>query len=163
MSQPIKRERIRPSTGGSFVPARRSRWPFLIVLAVLSVVVFSGQTWLSYYVDALWFGSLGYREVFLKTLGLEWAVFTVFAAVTFLILYGAILALKRTHRDDLPVGQTIFVGGQALRLPVEPILRFAAIAGSLLVALGTGAYMMGEWPTLALFWYAPPSGTGVAD
>ena len=163
MSQHINRERIHPSTGGSLVPARRSRWPFLIVLAVLSVVVFSGQTWLSYYVDALWFGSLGYREVFLKTLSLEWAVFTVFAAVTFLILYGAILALKRTHRDDLPVGQTILVGGQALRLPIEPILRFAAIAGSLLVALGTGAYMMGEWPTLALFWYAPPSGAGVAD
>ncbi|HXJ07820.1 MAG TPA: UPF0182 family protein [Candidatus Acidoferrum sp.] len=163
MSQHINRERIHPSTGGSFVPARRSRWPFLVVLAVLSVVVFSGQTWLSYYVDALWFGSLGYREVFLKTLGLEWTVFTVFAAATFLILYGAILALKRTHRDDLPAGQTIFVGGQALRLPVEPILRFAAIAGSLLVALGTGAYMMGEWPTLALFWYAPNANGGVAD
>jgi uncharacterized membrane protein (UPF0182 family) len=90
-------------------------------------------------------------------------VFAAFAAVTFLILYAAILALKRTHRDDLPAGQTIFVGGQALRLPVEPILRFAAIAVSLLVALGTGAYMMGEWPTLALFWYAPNANGGVAD
>jgi len=163
MSEHINRERLHSSTGGSFVAARRSRWPFLLVLAVLSVVVFSGQTWLSYYVDALWFGSLGYREVFLKTLSLEWAVFTVFATVTFLILYGAILALKRTHRDDLPAGQTIFVGGQAVRLPVEPILRFAAIAFSLLVALGTGAYMMGEWPTLALFWYAPNATGGVAD
>src|SRR5579859_7347855 len=163
MSEHIHRERLHSSTGGSFVAARRSRWPFLLVLTVLSVVVFSGQTWLSYYVDALWFGSLGYREVFLKTLSLEWAVFTVFAAVTFLILYGAILALKRTHRDDLPAGQTIFVGGQAVRLPVEPILRVAAIAFSVLVALGTGAYTMGEWPTLALFWYAPNATGGVAD
>jgi uncharacterized membrane protein (UPF0182 family) len=163
MSQHINRERIQSSPGGSFLRARRSRWPFLLVVAVLSLLVFSGQTWLSYYVDALWFGSLGYREVFLKTLSLEWMVFTAFAAVTFLILYAAILALKRTHRDDLPAGQTIFVGGQALRLPVEPILRFAAIAVSLLVALGTGAYMMGEWPTLALFWYAPNANGGVAD
>ena len=163
MSQHSNKVRLHSSTGASFVPPRRARWPFLIVLAVLSVVVFSGQTWLSYYVDALWFGALGYREVFLKTLSLEWAVFTVFAAATFLALYGAILALKRTHRDDLPAGQTIFVGGQALRLPVEPILRFAAIAGSLLVALGTGVYMMGEWPTLALFWYAPNANGGVAD
>jgi uncharacterized protein len=163
MSQHINRERIVPSTAGTYHPSQRFRRLLFLVLAVLAVVGFSGQTWLSYYVDDLWFGALGYREVFLKTLSLEWAVFSLFAAVTFLILYGAILALKRTHRDDLPAGQTIFVGGQALRLPVEPILHFASIAGSLLVAIGSGAFMMGVWPTFALFWYAPSASGGIPD
>ncbi|MGB6682263.1 MAG: UPF0182 family protein [Candidatus Acidiferrum sp.] len=163
MSENIERERIHISSGGPFPPARRSHKLFLLVLAFLFVLVISGQTWVSYYVDALWFGSLGYREVFWKTLRLEWAVFAGFAVVTFLIVYGSILALKRAHRDDLPTGQTILVGRQALHLPVEPILRLAAVVVSLLIALGTGAFMMGQWPTLALYWYAPIENGGITD
>jgi len=163
MPNPIDRQRFQPLNQRPLHSSRRSRGLILLVLAVLFVVFFSGQTWLSYYVDALWFGSLGYQEVFFKTLRLEWAVFAAFAAVTFLILYGAILALKRTHRDDLPAGQTIFVGGQPLRLPVEPVLRFVAIGGSLLAALGAGSFMMSSWPTLALYWYAPHFTGGVTD
>ncbi|HTQ60109.1 MAG TPA: UPF0182 family protein [Candidatus Solibacter sp.] len=163
MPNPIDRQRFQHLNQRPLHPSRRSRGLILLILAVLFLVFFSGQTWLSYYVDALWFGSLGYQEVFFKTLRLEWAVFATFAAVTFLILYGAILALKRTHRDDLPAGQTIFVGGQPLRLPVEPILRFVAIGGSLLAALGAGSFMMSSWPTLALYWYAPHFTGGVTD
>ncbi|MGB8475775.1 MAG: UPF0182 family protein [Candidatus Acidiferrum sp.] len=163
MSEHIEKDRIHPSVRVPSRPSRRPRWLLFLIFAVIFVVIFSGQTWLSYYVDALWFGSLGYREVFWKMLSLEWAVFAAFAAATFLILYGTILALKRTHRDDLPTGQTIFVGGQPLRLPVEPILRVAAIGGSLLIALGAGAFLMSEWPTLALDWYAPGSNGGITD
>jgi uncharacterized protein len=163
MSQHIRRDSIDISSGGPPHRARRLRPLLIFILAVIAVAIFSGQTLLSYYVDALWFGSLGFEAVFKKMLSLDWEVFAAFAVATFLILYGTILGLKRIHRDDLPSGQTIFVGGQPLRLPVEAILRFAAIAGSLLVALGTGAFMMGEWPTLALFWYAPNVDAGVAD
>jgi hypothetical protein len=118
---------------------------------------------LSYYVDVLWFGSLGYGDVFWKTLGLQWGIFTAFAATTFLILYGSFLILKRAHLPDLPGGQTIFIGGQPLKLPVEPVLRLIALGLSLAVAAATGAGMMVEWPTLALFWYAPPTAGGVVD
>ncbi len=36
---------------------RRSHRLFFLVLAILAVVIFSSRTALSYYVDALWFGS----------------------------------------------------------------------------------------------------------
>src|SRR5271156_37517 len=163
MSQPIDRDRNRPAIRVPSHPARRFRRLLTLILAVIAVAVFGGQTLLSYYVDDLWFGSLGFREVFLRMLSLQWTVFAAFAVATFLILYGTILALKRTHRDDLPSGQTIFVGGQPLRLPVESILRFAAIGASLLIALVTGTVMMAQWPTLALYWYAPRTSVGVAD
>jgi uncharacterized membrane protein (UPF0182 family) len=117
-------------------------------------VVFGGRAALSYYVDVLWFESLGYGDVFWKTQSLQWGIFTAFAAATFLILYGSFLALKRAHLADLPIGQTIFIGGQPLKLPVEPLLRLIALGGSLAIGLATGAGMMGEWPTLSLFWYA---------
>src|SRR5437016_8576474 len=142
-------------------PPRRRRRFFLLILAVLALIVFGGRTALSYYVDVLWFGSLGYGDVFWKTLGLQWGIFTAFAAATFLILYGSFLALKRAHLPELPSGQTIFIGGQPLKLPVEPVLRLIALGVSLAIAAATGAGMMVEWPTLALFWYAPRTAGGV--
>src|SRR6266568_5365022 len=143
-------------------PRRRRRF-FLLILAVLALIVFGGRTALSYYVDVLWFGSLGYRDVLWKTLSLQWGIFTAFAAATFLILYGSFLALKRAHLPDLPSGQTIIVGGQPLRLPVEPVLRLIALGVSLAIAIATGASMIAEWLTLALFWYAPHATGSVAD
>src|SRR5439155_26328585 len=72
-------------------------------------------------------------------------------------------ALKRAHLPDLPSGQTIFIGGQPLKLPVEPVLRLVALGVSLAIAAATGAGIMVEWPTLALFWYAARTTGGVVD
>jgi len=135
-------------------PSRRPRW-LLVALAVVALVLLGGRTWLSYYIDALWFGSLGYGDVFWKTLSIQSVVFLAFAAATFAILYGTFLGLQWAYLTDLPIGHTIWIGGQPLRLPVEPILRLIAIAASLLIALASGAVMMAQWPTLALYWYAP--------
>src|SRR5713101_7004675 len=142
-------------------PRRRRR--FFLILAVLAGIVFGGRTALSYYVDVLWFGSLGYGHVFWKTLSLQWGIFMAFTAATFLILYGSFLALKRAHLPDLPSGHTIFIGRQPVKLPVEPVLRLIALAVSLAIAAATGAGMMVEWPTFALYWYAPRTTGGVVD
>src|SRR5208282_4083896 len=136
---------------------------FLLILVVLAVIFFGARTALSYYVDVLWFGSLGYGDVFWKTLGLQWGIFAFFTAATFLILFGSFLALKQAHLPDLPSGHTIYIGGQPLKLPVEPVLRLIALGISLVIAAGTGASMMAEWPALALFWYAPGTAGGVID
>src|SRR5467141_3932602 len=142
-------------------PPRHRRRFFLLVLAVLAGIFFGGRAALSYYVDVLWFESLGYRDVFWKTLGLQWGVFAAFAAATFLILYGSFLALKHAHRGDLPTGHTILIGGRPVKFPVEPVLRLFALGGSLAIAAATGAGMMAQWSTLALFWYAPGATGGV--
>src|ERR1700722_493046 len=140
-------------------PRRRPR--LLFILAVLAVLFFGGRTTLSNYVDLLWFRSLGYGGVFWKTLSLQWGVFVAFAAATFLILYGSFLALKRAHFSDLPSGHTILIGGRPVKLPVEPVLRLIALGVSLVIAAATGAGMMADWPTLALFWFAPPASGSV--
>ena len=61
----------------------RHRRRFLLILAVLGVIFFGGRTALSYYIDVLWFESLGYGDVFWKTLGLQWLIFTALAAPHF--------------------------------------------------------------------------------
>ena len=145
-------------------PPRRHRGRrFFLIVSVLAAIFFGGRTALSYYVDVLWFDSLGYRDVFWKTLGLQWGIFVAFTAATFVVLFGSFLALKRAHLPDLPAGHTILIGGQPVKLPVEPVLRVIALGVSLVIAAATGGAMTGEWPTLALFWFAPGTSAGIVD
>ena len=142
---------------------RPRRRRFLILLAAIAVIVLGSRTALSYFVDLLWFRSLGYESVFSKTLLMQWIIFLVFSMATFLILYGSFAALRRSHLPDLPSHHTVFLGGQPVKFPVEPVLRFLALGGAIAIGLITGAGMMAEWPSLALYWYAPAATGGVVD
>jgi hypothetical protein len=156
MPEYIDWPRLRP-------PRRRRRSLLILAIVVLVVAIFGCRIAFSYYVDALWFGSLGYGDVFWKKLGVQWTAFAAFAAATFVVLYGSFLALKRAHLPELPSSQTILIGGQEVRLPVEPVMRLIALGVSLAIAVGTGASMMAEWPALALYWYAPHAASGAVD
>jgi uncharacterized membrane protein (UPF0182 family) len=142
---------------------RRHRRVFYLVVTIVAIVIFTSRTALSYYVDALWFGSLGYGNVFSKTLTLQWAVFATFFVMTFLFLYGWFLALGRAYHSDLPDDYMLVIGGQPLKLPVARILRLLGLVVSLVIAFVTGTSMMTEWPTFALYWYAPRMIGGAVD
>src|SRR5262245_26832482 len=145
-------------------PRRRGR---IFVLAVLGILVLAAGTALSFYVDALWFDSLGYSDVFWKTLRLQSAIFTGFFAVTFGVLYGAFAAFKPDDLNDVTGGR-IIINGQPLNVPVEQVVRLVALIGALVIAVATGASMTNEWTTLALYWYgsgaqAAAEGVKLAD
>src|SRR3954453_10790377 len=91
-------------------PARRPRRGRLFLFALLAAILFGGGTTLSYYVDALWFQSLGFSRVFWTMLGFQGRVFLAFAAATLLLLYGSFLALKPARLADLSL--PILVNGQ---------------------------------------------------
>ena len=131
-------------------PRRRRGLP--IVIGVLALLLFGGGTILSYYVEALWWDSLGVGDVFWTTLRLQSQTFTGFAVTTFLILYGSFLALKPAKLGEL-AGLPILINGQPIKLPVEPVIRLVALGASLVIAAITGAGMMAEWNVLALYWY----------
>jgi uncharacterized membrane protein (UPF0182 family) len=80
----------------------------------------------------------------------------VFAGVTFAVLYGSFLALKPDRLGEIAGGR-ILINGQPLTLPVEPVLRLIALGAALVVALASGAGMMADWQTLALYWYGAPA------
>jgi uncharacterized membrane protein (UPF0182 family) len=142
------------------LPRSRRRRGRLIGFALLLALLLSGGTALSYYVESLWFESLGFSDVFWTALNLRAAVFAAFTAITFGILYGSFLALK-PGSGDLKDG-TILVGGQPVRLPIEPVIRLAGLVISLVIAAGTGLGMTTEWTTLALYWYGGAGGSGQA-
>ena len=142
---------------------RRRHGGLIFLIAVIAVIVLGSRTALSYWVDLLWFESLGYSDVFWKARGLQWGIFTAFAALTFLILFGIFSALKRVHRDDLPSDHTVFIAGQEVRLSLKPVLRIISIGGSLIIAVITGGTMAAQWQTLALWWYAPQTSGAMTD
>jgi hypothetical protein len=143
--------------------SRGPRRIFLFLLFLLAIVLFAGRTAISWWVDLLWFHSLGYESIFWKTWSLQWGTFAAFAGLTFCILYAAFFLLRRVHAADLPDRHTIFFAGRPVDLPVGRALHVAAVALAVLVALATGAAMQSQWPSLALFWYAPASAGNIAD
>jgi uncharacterized membrane protein (UPF0182 family) len=133
---------------------RRGQIARFALLAALGVVVLGGSTAASYYVDALWFESLGLASVFWTRLGLQAATFGAFALVTFLVVYGVFRALKPNSLGQL-IGAAFLVNQRPVTLPVEPVLKLIGLGLSVAVAAVTGASMMERWMTLALFWDAP--------
>jgi hypothetical protein len=144
-------------------PPRRSRRGLLFLIAVVAVLLLCSRTALSYWVDLLWFKSLGYGDVFWKSRGLELGIFAAFFAFTFLILLGAFSALKHAHAGDLPSNHTLIIAGQEVKLSLKPVLRIVSIGGSLLIAMLSGGAMAAEWQTLALWWYAPRGASTITD
>jgi uncharacterized membrane protein (UPF0182 family) len=88
----INQSNGRPRAIGHEAPPRRRRRG-VILLAVAAAVLFGGGSIVSYYVDALWFDSLGYADVFWTRLNLQAATFALFAILTFVAIYGVFLAL----------------------------------------------------------------------
>jgi uncharacterized membrane protein (UPF0182 family) len=125
----------------------------LLVLLGLALL-FGAGTAASYYVEALWFGSLGYADVFWTTLNIQTTLFALFTGATFAMLYGAFLALKPIGFGEVESYGVVFISGRPVRIPVGPLLRTIAVVGSLAIALVTGAEMTSAWGVFALWWYA---------
>jgi uncharacterized membrane protein (UPF0182 family) len=138
---------------------QRPRLAVYLFLAVVILIFVGSRTAISYWVDLLWFRSLGFAPVFWKSFGLEWGTFAVFAALTFVILFGAFLVLRHSHAADLPDTHTIFFAGKPVDLPVAKFLHVIAVIAALLISIATGFAMEAQWPTLALYWYAPHTAT----
>ena len=122
-----------------------------MAIALAFFVLLSAGTALSYYVDSLWFDSLGFSDVFWTALNQRATVFSVFTFATFVVLYLALLALKPARIGSLARG-AVLVGGQPVSL--EPLVRFAIVGISLVVGVGTGLGMSAEWTTFALYWHS---------
>jgi uncharacterized membrane protein (UPF0182 family) len=145
----------------SATPKPRHR-RFLVLALILIAILISSRTALADWVDLQWFESLGFGAVFWRSFALESSVFAIFTSVTFSILYGAFHVIRRSHLADLPAAHAIMIGGQRVNLDVAPALHYISLAVASIIALLTGLGLMGDWPTLALFLYAPRAAS-VAD
>jgi uncharacterized protein len=144
-------------------PTRSGIKKFLLAGAALFVLLLVARAALSYWVELLWFNSLGYTGIFWKQQSIRWTVFGAFAAATFVILYSAFLLLRRAHKDDLPNEHSIFIAGQQVNLSVRPVLDIAGLIGPLLIALMTGSALSAQWNIIALYLHAPADIVSTSD
>jgi len=142
-------------------PFKFRRTLFGLVL-IFFLILFSAKTSISYYVDSLWFSSLGYSQVFWRSLEFKWAAFAIAFILTFLILYGWFAILRRGSREELRNAGTIVLGNRTFELPVDPALRVGSLIVSAFIALLAGASFMAEWYRFALYRFAP-SAAGAGD
>jgi hypothetical protein len=136
----------------------RGRRTLILTIVVVAVVAYLCSTTVSYYVDSLWFGALGYASVFWTRLGLQVAVFCASSVVTFIVLYGAYSALRPERLDEL-LAARVLVNRQPVDLPIGSLVRLGAIIVSLAIAAEAGATLSESWTTLLLWWYAPHTAT----
>ena len=132
-------------------PRRRRRRGRLFLFGLLAAILLGGGTALSYYIESLWFDSLGFSSVFWKTINIQALIFAAFFASTFAVLYGSFLLLRPSKLAELT--SPILINGQPLRLPVEPVLRLIGGGVAIAIAAITGIGMTAEWPTFALWRY----------
>jgi uncharacterized protein len=136
-------------------PRRRVAAGRFALLAAVVVLVLGAGTLISWYVEALWFESLGYGDVFWKTLGLKTGTFWAFTVVTFGLLFGAF----RLVRPSGAAGRLLYLNGQEVSFSLQPVITVASWVVALFVSLAAGSGMMDEWATFALYLHAPaPAG-----
>ncbi len=142
------------------LPQTPRRTPVLLLgIAIVAALFLGGGRLLAYYVDALWFGSLGYAAIFRKTLALEWGLFGIFFALTFALLFGGFLLLRDTRSGGTGIVRSVLVNGQPLTVDVGRWLKPAVLLGSLLLSWISASAMSAEWPTFARWIYAPHTGS----
>jgi hypothetical protein len=135
----------------------------LILLAILALLVFGASALVSWYVDALWFTSLGYGSVFWKTLAIKAGLFGGFLVATVLILQFAFWALRPRRVDRAHFDRTIIIQGRPVSVSFKPVARIVGWLVALLVGVASALGMAAEWTTFVLWWEAPQQAAAVVD
>jgi hypothetical protein len=137
---------------------RRTR---ITIIALVFAALLGATLFASWYVEALWFASLGYSSVFWRTLGLKGGLFATFALATLVVLGGGFWAVKPRRM----AGRTVFVNGQPVTFSLGPIATITGWSVAAVAAIAAGSTMMAEWTSFGLFWNRPltPAGAAVLD
>src|SRR6267142_2191801 len=132
-----------------------------IISVLVTVFVYS-----RFFVDLLWFSSLGFRAVFITTWMTMLAMFVGAAGLSsaILLLNGFIAARAMTAAMNRPQSfRIVGRGAQGLSEVIELSLdklpwRLIIVAAALLIGVFVGVAQTGNWDTLLKWYYAAPFG-----
>ncbi|HYX41364.1 MAG TPA: UPF0182 family protein, partial [Pyrinomonadaceae bacterium] len=136
-------------------PRRPRRWRLWITIALVLVALFTLPRLLSIYIEALWFGSVGYAPVYWYTLRLKILLFVVTAAATFGLLRLTFSILARAFAPVIQTRRQIVINQQQVDIAPARVLRPLAWLVSIALALGYGFAMSDEWQAFALYLKQP--------
>ncbi|MCB1023840.1 MAG: UPF0182 family protein, partial [Acidobacteria bacterium] len=120
-------------------PKAKRRWRLRIVLAAVMLSLLSLPFLSGVYVDTLWFGSLGFSQVYWYPFYLSVGLFFVFGALTLAILRGGFWLLQRGFASYSITPKKIVLNEQKTVLfDPTPFLKPVFWVVSLVFALGYG-------------------------
>src|SRR5262249_31361389 len=139
---------------------KRPRWLIFLVLAIAAAILF-GSRLIGIYIDALWFGSLGYADVYWYKFRLGGILFLTFLVISFLLVRLPFAFLNRLlpELSERPLLKVASV--EDLReVNVLPVLyRPGVWILSALAGLISAVSMSQEWPAFALYLNSQPAGS----
>ena len=141
-------------------PPRRRRWLRWVIAAGILLLIF-GSRGLSVYLSALWFGSLGYQDVYWYILKTKIALFLIFFLLTAGILRAAFWWLERTFAVHGLGPRTIIVNNQPIEFSPARFARPVVWIASVVLGLYYGIAMKNEW--LVFVRYLNHPGGGLPD
>jgi uncharacterized membrane protein (UPF0182 family) len=134
--------------------------PGRVAAALILVLLFLvGPSLLRFYTDWLWFGEVGYQQVFGTILRTQGTIFTA----TFVLAIGWFLLNLRTALSSIGDLRPVFTTREGLEvaLPSGRQLRGLATSAAALLAVIVGLYASGRWETWLTWRYGVPF--GIAD
>ncbi len=127
----------------------------LVLVGIILLLLFGAGALISWYVEALWFASVGYSSVFWKTLGIRAALFGGFFVVTVVLLQIAFWALRPRRVERTQFERTIIINGRPVAVSFKPVARILAWIVALVVGAASAFGMAAEWTTFVLWWEGP--------
>lgn len=140
----------------SSTPPPRRHWRRWLIVGLIALLIALSRL-LSVYVNALWFGSLGYDSVFWYMFRLKLELFVIFAALTIIILRGAFWLLEHAFAVTALERRTIIINNQPISVSPARFLRPLAWIVSLLIGLVFGLGMRESWRRFALYLHQTPT------
>lgn len=120
---------------------KRSLW----IIAILAVIVLVMFVTAPFWINWIWFGSMGYRSVLTRTYLAQGGTFFVVALISAtLFLVNVKLALRNTKKFDVGVDNRF---GEVS----NTVINVLAILGAALVAFAEGRFVSNRWQEALLF------------
>ena len=128
-----------------FRPARS----FLLRVGILVILLIAAVQSISFYVESLWFASLGFEPVYWYRLQAQSIVFITFAAGTALILW--LLFRLVMPPAGYPRRPFIQFGQEAIAIPTGETLKRIAAPAAILIGVFFGLSLSADWNIFTLF------------
>jgi uncharacterized membrane protein (UPF0182 family) len=131
-------------------PERRRPRPLVLTLIVMAVLIVAFSLFASVWTEKLWFGSVGYGDVFSKLVWTKIGLFAFFGAVMALVVGGNLwiaFRLRPMFRANSPEQANL----DRYREVITPIRRILVLAASAVFGIFAGASATGQWRSYLLW------------
>lgn len=123
--------------------------PFLIRLGIILFILIAALQSISFYVESLWYGSLGFTSVYWYRIRAQSTLFLAVTIVTAFVLW--LIFRLVTPPDGYARRPFLQFGQEAILIPARDTLKRAALPVAIVIGVLFGISFSSDWSTYAAF------------